>query len=254
LRNKSAFRLPPEPQLLFPSCALYVKLGGMRINKFVALASSLSRRGADAAIAEGRVLVNGLAPATGQAVTGDDTVMLDGRPITPAVKTTIMLNKPPGYVVSRDGQGSLTIYDLLPAEYQQLNPVGRLDKYSSGLLLLTNDGELAQLLTHPSQQKQKVYEITLDMPLELAHRQKIHTTGVQLDDGVSILHMERLVEGDDTKWRITMHEGRNRQIRRTFAALGYNVVKLHRLAVGSYKIDNLLVGKYRLIEQWSTSG
>lgn len=220
----------------------------MRINKFVALASSLSRRGADAAITEGRVLVNGLPPSTGQAVTDTDVVTLDGRPITPAVKTTIMLSKPPGYVCSRDGQGSRTIFDLLPPDYQHLQPVGRLDKYSSGLLLLTNDGELAQQLTHPSQQKQKVYEVTLDTPLLLQHGQMIQGQGVQLEDGASRFHLERIAEGDDTKWRVTMHEGRNRQIRRTFAALGYEVKSLHRSTFDGYILDNLAPGQVRLVE------
>src|SRR3954463_9519108 len=107
----------------------------MRINKYVALATGKSRRAADAAIGEGRVLVNGQTPSTGQGVTTDDLVTLDSLRITPAVNTiTIILNKPVGYVVSRDGQGSRTVYDLLPAKYHNLKPVGRLDKDSSGLL------------------------------------------------------------------------------------------------------------------------
>jgi 23S rRNA pseudouridine2605 synthase len=216
----------------------------MRINKFVALASHLSRRQADAAIAEGRVSVNGVAPQVGQEIAATDTVTLDDRPITPAVKATIMLNKPVGYVCSRDGQGSRTIYDLLPAEYHHLNPVGRLDKDSSGLLLMTNDGDLAQELTHPSQQKQKVYEITLDKPLAPLHRQMIQDHGIRLDDGNSRFAVERMTDGDDTHWRITMHEGRNRQIRRTFEALGYTVTALHRSRFGSYELHNLANGKF----------
>lgn len=215
----------------------------MRINKYVALASSLSRRQADAAIAEGRVAINGVAPEVGQTVSDGDVVTLDNRPITPAVKTTIMLNKPVGYVCSRDGQGSQTIYDLLPPEYQHLNPVGRLDKQSSGLLLLTNDGDLAQELTHPSRQKLKIYEITLDKPLEPLHRQMIADHGIQLDDGASKFQVERLHDGDDTQWRITMHEGRNRQIRRTFAALGYEVKSLYRTNVGMYTLGSLPSGQ-----------
>jgi 23S rRNA pseudouridine2605 synthase len=217
----------------------------MRINKFVALASNLSRRQADAAIADGRVLVNGLQPTTGQDIADTDTVTLDNRPITPAVKTTLMLNKPPGYVCSRNGQGSLTIYDLLPPEYQHLNPVGRLDKNSSGLLLLTNDGDLANELTHPSRQKQKVYEVTLKTALEPLHRQTIQDHGIQLDDGPSKFELERQQDGDDRDWRVTMHEGRNRQIRRTFAALGYEVLTLHRTHFGPYTLKPLEVGKIK---------
>src|SRR4051812_22727125 len=109
----------------------------MRINKYIAQATGLSRRAADTAIAVGRVLVNQQLPSVGYDVRPDDSVTLDGIAITPAVNTiTIILNKPTGYVVSREGQGSKTIYDLLPPEYHTLKPVGRLDKDSSGLLLL----------------------------------------------------------------------------------------------------------------------
>jgi 23S rRNA pseudouridine2605 synthase len=216
----------------------------MRINKFVAASSDLSRRDADAAIAKGRVLVNGRPPEAGQDVTEHDSVTLDSRAITPPVNSiTIMLNKPPAYVVSRDGQGAKTIYDLLPEEYQQLNPIGRLDKYSSGLLLLTNDGQLIQELTHPSRQKVKVYEVLLDKPLQPLHRQMISDYGLTLEDGVSKLQLERAKEGDDIAWIVTMREGRNRQIRRTFEAVGYRVTHLHRTQFGSYQLQGLAPGK-----------
>jgi 23S rRNA pseudouridine2605 synthase len=220
----------------------------MRINKFVALATGMSRRAADAAIATGRVVINGKEPSAGQDVTDADVVRLDNRVITTAVKTiTVMLNKPVGYVCSRNGQGSKTVYDLLPPEYQQLKTVGRLDKDSSGLLLLTNDGQLAQELTHPSQQKRKVYEVTLDKPLQPLHRQMISDHGVSLEDGPSKLGLERQHDGDDTKWIVTMHEGRNRQIRRTFAALGYDVIQLHRTQFGNYQLGRLQKGKLKAL-------
>ena len=189
----------------------------MRVNQFIAAGSSLSRRAADQAIAAGRVLVNGQTPLAGQQITSQDVVTLDGAPITPDVKPiTIMLNKPRGYVVSRDGQGAQTVYDLLPPELQRLQPVGRLDKDSSGLLLMTTDGQLAQELTHPRYVKQKVYEVTLDAPLQPLHRQIIAEQGIELDDGRSQLGLDRLRDGDDTRWQVRMHEGRNRQIRRRF--------------------------------------
>jgi len=220
----------------------------MRINKFVAASSALSRRSADDAIAMGRILVNGQKPEPGQDVGEADIVTLDNQRITPAVKTiTIMLNKPPGIVVSRDGQGAQTIYDILPAEYQLLNPVGRLDKYSSGLLLLTNDGALTQELTHPSRQKVKIYEVLLDKPLEPLHRQMISDHGLQLTDGLSKLQLDRQKEGDDIAWTVTMHEGRNRQIRRTFEALGYRVTHLHRTQFGSYRLGGLGKGEHRTV-------
>ena len=216
----------------------------MRINKYIASATGLSRRAADAALEQGRVLVNDTKPSAGQDVTDADTVTLDGRVITPDVKTvTLMLNKPVGYVCSRNGQGSRTVYDLLPGELRHLKPVGRLDKDSSGLLLLTNDGQLAHELTHPSRQKTKVYEITLDKPLQPLHRQMISDHGISLDDGPSKFDLERIAY--ETSWRITMHEGRNRQIRRTFAALGYQVVTLHRTHFGNFVLDNLEAGAYK---------
>lgn len=211
----------------------------MRINKYVALATGMSRRAADAAIADFRVGINGKTAKMGSDVSEADVVTLDGRNITPPVnKVTIMLNKPVGYIVSRDGQGGDTIYDLLPYGYDRLKPVGRLDKDSSGLILLTNDGDLANKLTHPSYQKQKVYEIVLDSPLQPLHRQMISDHGIQLDDGPSKLQLERLKEGDDKRWKVTMSEGRNRQIRRTFAALGYTVTKLHRTQFGAYMLPS----------------
>jgi len=220
----------------------------MRINKFVALASGISRRAADAAIDQGRVLINGQPVVLGTAITDDDAVTLDGQLLAaPSKTTTIMLNKPTGCVVSRDGQGSSTIYDLLPMNLHTLKPVGRLDKYSSGLLLLTNDGELANSLTHPSRQKIKLYEIVLNKPLQPLHRQFIAERGIILDDGPSKLGLDRLKDGDDTGWRVTMHEGRNRQIRRTFSSLGYSVIKLHRVAFGEYTLDGLASGSYKII-------
>jgi 23S rRNA pseudouridine2605 synthase len=215
----------------------------MRINKYVAQSSDLSRRAADDAIAMNRVKVNGQKPDAGYDVQASDTVTLDGSSITPDVKTiTIMLHKPTGFVCSRDGQGSRTIYELLPPELQRLNPVGRLDKESSGLLLMTNDGALAQELTHPSKQKNKVYEVTLNKPLLPLHRQMISDHGIALEDGPSKFELDRLHDGDETRWQVTMHEGRNRQIRRTFEALGYKVTALHRTTFSTYTLGQLKAG------------
>ena len=220
----------------------------MRLNRFIASSSVLSRRKADEAIANGNVLVNGKTPEQGMDITDADVVQLYGKELKHTTTVvTIMLNKPVGYVVSRDGQGSLTVFDLLPPEYKQLQPVGRLDKYSSGLLLFTNDGQLAQELTHPSRQKVKVYEIVLGKPLQPLHQQMISDTGIMLDDGVSKLQLDRLRDSDDTAWRVTMHEGRNRQIRRTFEALSYHVAKLHRVSFGDYTLGTLRSGSTKTL-------
>ncbi len=224
----------------------------MRINKFIAQATGLSRRAADAAIAQNRVLINGQLPQAGQAINLGDSASLDGtaysyQQVVGQQATTIMLNKPPGFVVSRDGQGSRTVYELLPPEYQRLKPVGRLDKHSSGLLLLTDDGDLAQQLTHPSHSKTKVYKVRLAQPLQPLHHQMINDHGIVLEDGNSKLSLQRQTDGDDYAWRVTMREGRNRQIRRTFAALGYDVSKLHRIQFGDYNLDQLPSGSYATI-------
>jgi len=221
----------------------------MRINKYIAASTGLSRRAADRAVEDGRVEVNDSLVMAAVEVTEQDTVRLDGQLLDkPAIEhKTILLNKPKGYVVSRDGQGSRTVYELLPTELAILKPVGRLDKDSSGLLLMTDDGQLAHQLTHPSFQKTKIYEVELNHPLQPLHRQMISEVGITLEDGPSKLGLERLEDGNDKKWRVTMHEGRNRQIRRTFAGVGYNVVKLHRTQFGSYVLPTgLRPGQYQV--------
>ena len=187
----------------------------MRINQFIAQHTSLSRRAADAAIDECRVTVDGQLAKPGDQVSSKKLVALDGAIVDarPIKNQTIMLNKPTSYVCSRNGQGSKTIYQLLPQELQHLQPVGRLDKDSSGLLLLTNDGELANQLTHPRYQKQKVYQVILSKPLNLIDQRSLEQ-GIELDDGISKLMINP--SKDSKQVQVTMSEGRNRQIRRTF--------------------------------------
>lgn len=225
----------------------------MRINKFLAAATGMGRRTADGELAAGTVLVNNVVATLGQQVTTADIVIYKGQVLDTSIlkKTrhmTIMLHKPVGYVVSRNGQGSPTIYSLLPPACYGLKPIGRLDKNSSGLLLLTNDGQLAQELSHPSSHKLKVYEVALDAPLQPLHRQIICDHGIPLTDGLSRFEVERLHEGNEKQWRVIMHEGRNRQIRRTFAALGYTVARLHRTNFGDYKLGSLRAGAYAVCE------
>jgi 23S rRNA pseudouridine2605 synthase len=217
----------------------------MRINRFIARATGLSRRAADQAVAGNRVTVNGRPATLGTDVGASDIVTLDGDAVrTPEMTVTIALHKPVGYICSRAGQGSRTVYDLLPAELHHLKSVGRLDKDSSGLLLLTSDGDLANRLTHPRYAKEKVYEVSLDRALARDDRQRLGT-GVQLEDGTSNLHVEHQ---DGTRLTVVMHEGRNRQIRRTFQALGYRVTRLHRTRFGAYNLDGLeKPGAYRTV-------
>lgn len=216
-----------------------------RLNKFIAHTAGLSRREADAAIEQGRVIVNGIKASLGSQVGPDDVVLLDNTQLAGGhTYTYIQLHKPVGYVCSRRAQGdNPTIYDLLPAALHHLKPVGRLDKDSSGLLLLTDDGDLAHQMTHPKFYKSKKYDVTIDSALAPLHQQMINDYGVQLEDGPSKLQLEKVTD-DATKWHVTMHEGRNRQIRRTFASLGYTVTQLHRTQFGSYSLGDLPAGSY----------
>ncbi len=219
----------------------------IRLNKFLAEQTGISRREADELIEKGRIIVNGTPAILGTRINQSDQVKKDGKivPVSPKKFTYIALNKPAGYVCSRKQQGDTpTIYSLLPEEYRTLKPVGRLDKDSSGLLLLTDDGDFAHRMTHPKFRKLKVYEVEIDKELEPLHQQMISDYGIQLDDGRSQLQLERLSDDNRKAWRVTMSEGRNRQIRRTFAALGYTVTRLHRVQFGDYLLTTLETGTY----------
>lgn len=221
-----------------------------RLNKYLAFHVGISRREADDIITKGRVSINGKPASIGERVVASDDIRINGKPLDTSTSTDyIMLHKPVGYVCSRKQQGeSPTIYTLLPEKHHSLKTVGRLDRDSSGLILLTNDGDFAQRMTHPGQGKTKKYEVSLDRPLEPLHQQMISDFGVDLDDGKSQLLLER--QSDDRReWIVIMHEGRNRQIRRTFAALGYVVSKLHRTDFGPYTLGNLPSGKYEAVHK-----
>ena len=163
--------------------------------------------------------------------------------------TYLLFNKPVGYVCSRKQQGeNPTIYEILPEKYQDLKTVGRLDANSSGVILLTNDGSLAFELTHPKFLKSKEYEVVLDHPLEPLHQQMISDYGLDLPDGKSKLMLTRMNEAR-TEWKVEMTEGRNRQIRRTFLAVGYKVVRLERKRFGKYEIGDLKPGEFKEIDK-----
>ncbi len=218
----------------------------IRLNKFLAEKLGLSRREADNFIANGKVLINNQTAVLGARITEDDKITVDGKNVdnSPSEYIYIMFNKPIGYVSSRKAQGNApTLYALLPEKYKYLKTVGRLDKNSSGLILLTNDGDFAFSHTHPKFYKLKTYIVTLDHALEPLHQQEISDFGIQLEDGTSKLFLSKL-NNERTEWQVEMSEGRNRQIRRTFAALGYEVIKLHRIEFGAYKLGDLKPGKF----------
>ncbi|MBR1796290.1 rRNA pseudouridine synthase [Candidatus Saccharibacteria bacterium] len=220
----------------------------IRLNKFLAERLGLSRREADSAIAAGVVKVDDHPAVLGERIDKTSKVWYNGKIVPfPANYTYLLLYKPVGYVCSRRQQGETpTIYSILPPEYQDLKTVGRLDADSSGVILLTNDGDLAFQLTHPKFLKSKEYEVELDRPLEPLHQQMISDFGLDLPDGKSRLMLTRL-DDERKKWRVEMSEGRNRQIRRTFAAVGYVVTTLKRKRFGEYELGSLKPGEFKEI-------
>ena len=223
-----------------------------RLNKFLALQLGISRRQADELIEKGRISINGKTAQLGERFKAGDEIKLGEKIIskTREEKKYVIFNKPRGYVCSRKKQGeNETIYAILPKEFSVLKPVGRLDKDSSGILLLTNDGDFAFQMTHPKFRKVKEYLVSLDTPLQPIHQQMIADFGINLPDGKSQLGLERL---DDSRknWKVIMSEGRNRQIRRTFSAIGYEVEELHRTVFGSYILPkDLNFGDFRKVEK-----
>lgn len=220
-----------------------------RLNKHLALQLGVSRREADDLIGHGDVTINGTVATLGARFTTGDNLAVKGKPLeTTATYQYVAFHKPVGYVCSRKQQGdNPTIYDLIPAQYHHLKPVGRLDRDSSGIILLTNDGNFAFQMTHPKFAKTKVYNVELNTDLTPLHQQMISDHGIQLEDGTSTLQLERISETDRKTWIVTMKEGRNRQIRRTFSALGYTVTRLHRTNFGNYALDDIQSGKYEVI-------
>lgn len=219
-----------------------------RLNKYLAHMTGISRREADEAIAAGRVMINDTPAALGAQINDNDTVRFDKQVVKPTTYTYLAINKPAGYVCSRKQQGDgQTIFSLLPEEFRKLKTVGRLDRESSGLILLTDDGDFAQSMTHPRYVKQKVYEVTLSDTLTPLHQQMITDRGIDLADGRSMFMIQK--QDATNSYLVTMHEGRNRQIRRTFAALGYGVTRLHRIQFGNYHLEGIAQGNFQRVEK-----
>lgn len=222
----------------------------LRLNKHLALQLGVSRREADELIEKGKVTINGTIATLGARFIQGDGIAVKGKDVVDDTKHRyVAFNKPVGYVCSRRAQGdNPTIYATLPKEFHTLKPVGRLDKDSSGLILLSNDGDFAYRMTHPKFAKTKIYEVQLDHELEPLHQQMISDYGVQLEDGVSKFSLARLSDTSRKEWQITMSEGRNRQIRRTFTALDYEVIKLHRTNFGNYSLGDMKPGDYKTVD------
>jgi 23S rRNA pseudouridine2605 synthase len=217
-----------------------------RLQRFLARAGVASRRRAEDLIRGGRVAVNGRTVTDPAArVAAGDEVRVDGRPVVPEAPVVLALHKPAGYVsTARDPQGRPTVLDLVPAAGRRLYPVGRLDATSEGLLLLTNDGDLTQLLTHPRHGLPKTYRVRVDRTPGADALERLRR-GVRLADGPT-RPADVELEGD--RWlRITIREGRHRQVRRMCAAVGLDVERLIRVAVDGLELGGLPPGACRAL-------
>jgi 23S rRNA pseudouridine2605 synthase len=225
----------------------------MPLNKYIAHGGVCSRRDAVELIKGGKVKVNGeLITEPGHKVAVSDTVVVAGKKITPVKDFVyILLNKPKDYLTTtEDPQQRKTVLDLLKgAPDTRIYPVGRLDRNTSGVLLLTNDGDLSQMLTHPSHEIKKVYAVTLDKPLTKAHFETI-LKGVSLEDGMAHVDVLAFADPDDhTQVGVEIHSGRNRIVRRIFEHLGYDVKALDRVVFAGLTKKNVNRGKWRFLSE-----
>lgn len=232
-----------------PEGASRPETGPMRLNKFLARAGVGSRRESDTVIASGRVRVNGeVVTEMGVQVTPADRVEVDGHPVRPTDLSYVLLNKPTDTITTvTDDRGRRTVMDLvsLPAETQSaLFPVGRLDRQTTGALLLTTDGELAHRLMHPRYGAVKLYLVTTVRPIDSSELAKLRD-GVDLDDGPARADHVAFTDSSRQRIGLQLHEGRNRQIRRMIDAIGHRVEALERIGYAGLDLDGLRRGRWR---------
>ena len=233
-----------------PSDAGSEKHSPERLQKLIAQAGLASRRGAEEIILAGRVTVNGhvVSELGAKADIITDRVVVDGKPLRPpAAPIVLLLHKPKGYVTTKsDPEGRATVMEFLPKKYQMLHPVGRLDFDTAGALLLTNDGELTNLLTHPAHGVSKTYHARVKGHPTPENLRKLHQ-GVRLTDGMTAPCQVRVKAKTDkaTLVEVVLHEGRNRQVRRMFEAVGHEVRALRRVKFANLDITDLPPGDSR---------
>ena len=221
----------------------------MRLNKYIAQAGVASRRKADELTAAGKVKINGVVMTEmGYDVQPEDVVEVNGRTLENAAKPVYyVLNKPVGYITTaQDEQGRLTVMELMSDVEQRVFPVGRLDCNTSGLLIMTNDGNLAYRLTHPKHNVYKTYRARVNGYLSPGRVEKLRN-GVDIGGYVTAPAQVTLVKQGDRSAivEIRISEGKNRQVRKMFAAVGNKVVELQRLAIGELRLGRLREGQYR---------
>lgn len=223
----------------------------MRLNKFIAHSGVCSRRDADTLIAEGRIKINNkVVTELGYKVQPDDHVHFDGKPLHVQRFVYLLLNKPKDYITTmEDTHDRKTVMDIVKeACSERVFPVGRLDRNTTGLLLFTNDGDLASKLSHPSSQVKKVYEVTLDKPIEEEHFLEIQK-GIKLEDGPVKVNKIAITSPDNYVLGLEIHIGKNRIVRRIFEHFGYEVDRLDRTTYAGLTKKNLARGKWRMLDE-----
>ena len=245
-------RFTPRPQRIEYEEPMIDPNTTMRLNKFMANAGICSRREADELIQKGVIKVNGqVVDQLGIKITPQDVVEYNDKVVVAEKKCYVLLNKPKDCVTtSDDPNGRKTVMDYVKGACEErIYPVGRLDRNTTGVLLLTNDGDLASKLTHPQYVKKKIYQVWVDKPISEDDMQHI-ADGVELDDGPIHADAVSYVSPTDRKQAgIEIHSGRNRVVRRIFEALGYHVVKLDRVYFAGLTKKNLARGKWRYLTQ-----
>ena len=224
---------------------------GVRLNKFIANSGVSSRREADEYIQQGVITVNGqVVTELGTKVFLSDEVRMDGQLLRGEEKVYILMNKPKNCVTTTDDERDRkTVLDLIEGKCpQRVYPVGRLDRDTTGVLLLTNDGELTEKLTHPSYNKKKIYHVFLDSNLNQKDFDRI-LKGIHLEDGMIAADALSYIDGDQSQVGIEIHSGKNRIVRRIFESLGYEVIKLDRVYFAGLTKKNLRRGQWRFLTE-----
>ena len=247
-------RKPKDPEKISkPALFKSEPVEGMRLNKYVAHCGVCSRRQAADFVKEGLVTVNGnVVVEPFYQIKKGDQVTFRGKPIKPEVrKVYILMNKPKGLITTvKDERARKTVLDLLKDKVnERVYPVGRLDRDTTGLLILTNDGDLAKKLSHPSHKVQKFYQVVLDRPLTLKDLEKIRG-GLTLEDGeVNVDGIDYIKDAGKNEVGVEIHIGKNRIVRRIFEHLGYNVEKLDRTYYAGLTKKDLPRGQFRFLTQ-----
>jgi len=223
-----------------------------KLQLFLSHSGASSRRKALSLILDGHVTVNGLVVKEPSAMIDceKDKIRLDGKLIQKKSYTYLLLNKPKGYITTvADKHAEKTVLDLLPEDLKHLRPVGRLDKDTEGLLLLTNDGDLVYKLTHPKFNVDKTYHVVARARLKPDEKKRLEK-GIVIDGKMtSPAKITDLKVGKESEFLITIHEGRKRQIRLMLSALGHKVISLKRITQGALSLGNLAAGKWRVLSE-----